>query len=105
MRNLKKKVDEVKIKKPIDEKDPAYRAFLAWLTFPSWLLLLFNQPIGLVLLYAALGSLFLLLLAITLLFLLNSKEVRPEFRNRLWNNAALIMVIIIFLTLGVAKFI
>ncbi|VEF48623.1 manganese transporter [Bacillus freudenreichii] len=105
MRNFKKKVDEVKIRKPIDEKDPAYRAFLAWLTFPSLLLLMFNQPIGLVLLYAALGSLFLPFLAITLLFLLNSKEVGPEFRNRLWNNAALVFVIIIFLTLGITKFI
>lgn len=104
MRNFRKKVDEVKRKQPIDEKDPAYRSYLAWLTFPSMLLLLFNQPIGLVLLYAALGSLFLPFLAITLLFLLNSSQVGKDYKNKIWHNAALVFVIVLFLTLGVSKF-
>ncbi|GHH99420.1 Nramp family divalent metal transporter [Neobacillus kokaensis] len=101
----KKKEEKLAASKPVTEKDPAYRAFLAWLTFPSMLLFIFNQPVGLVLLYAALGSLFLPFLALTLLFLLNSKQVGLEFRNRLGHNAVLVFVIVVFVTLGVIKFI
>lgn len=90
---------------PVTSKDPAYRAFLAWLTFPSLLLLLFNQPVGLVLLYAALGSLFLPFLAITQLMLLNSKQVGSDFRNKIGHNVGLVFVIVVFVTLGVVKLI
>lgn len=105
VRVLKKKNSkQVHDSNPISEKDPAYRAFLAWLTFPSMLLLLFNQPIGLVLLYATLGSLFLPFLAITLLYLLNSKQVESEFRNGLVHNSTLIFILLLFVSLAVIKF-
>ncbi|MFK2825505.1 Nramp family divalent metal transporter [Bacillus sp. B190/17] len=90
---------------PVSEKDPAYRAFLAWLTFPSLLLLIFNKPVSLVLLYAALGSAFLPFLAITLLLLLNSKEkVMPDYRNKWGHNATLVFIILVFIVLGVIEF-
>ncbi|GAA0445474.1 Nramp family divalent metal transporter [Lentibacillus halophilus] len=90
---------------PITEKNPAYRVYLAWLTFPSMLLLLVNKPVGLILFYAALGSLFLPFLALTLLILLNSKQVGSEFRNKFYHNGLLVFVIVVFLTLGVVKLI
>src|SRR5690625_26574 len=101
----RKKLSKEAYNEPVTSKDPAYRVFLAWLTFPSLLLLLFNQPVGLVLLYAALGSLFLPFLAITQLLLLNSKQVRSDFRNKMGHNVGLVFVIVVFVTLGVVKFI
>ncbi|MGH2969308.1 MAG: hypothetical protein ACRDK0_09620 [Solirubrobacteraceae bacterium] len=44
-------------------------------------LLFFDQPVFLVILYAALGALFLPFLAGTLLWLLNSSRVARELRN------------------------
>ncbi|WP_225435286.1 Nramp family divalent metal transporter [Bacillus aerolatus] len=100
-----KNADKVNDSKPVSEKDPAYRAFLAWLTFPSMLLLIFNKPVGLVLLYAALGSAFLPFLAITLLMLLNSKKkVMPDYRNGWVHNATLVFIIVVFVALGVIEF-
>jgi hypothetical protein len=42
-----------------------------------------------VIIYASLGALFLPFLAITLLILLNSQRVTPEYRNRLVSNVVL----------------
>ncbi|MFD1362417.1 Nramp family divalent metal transporter [Lentibacillus salinarum] len=100
----KKELSQNSSGNPVSIKDPAYKFFLAWLTFPSLLLLMFNQPIGLVLLYAALGSAFIPFLAITLLYLLNSKYVTKQFKNNFFQNAALVFVIIVFLTLGINEF-
>ncbi|ASN04142.1 Nramp family divalent metal transporter [Virgibacillus necropolis] len=88
----------------ISEKDPAYRAFLAWLTFPSMLLLLFKQPVAIILLYGVLGSLFLPFLAVTLLILLNSKQIAPEYRNRFGHNSILVFIFLLFISLGVISF-
>jgi hypothetical protein len=41
-----------------------------------------------VIVYASLGALFLPFLAITLLILLNSQRVAPEYRNRLVSSGA-----------------
>lgn len=78
-----------------------YRAYILWLTFPPMLLLLLDRPIALVVAYGALGALFMPFLAITLLFLLNSSAVPPEWRNRWWLNVALGGVAALFLVLGV----
>lgn len=104
-RNKEQKVKEIPYNtNPVSMKDPAYKFFLIWLTFPSMLLLMFNQPIGLVLLYAALGSAFLPFLAVTLLYLLNSKHIKKEFHNNIFQNGALLFVIVVFVTLGVRQF-
>src|SRR5699024_798778 len=72
--------------KAVSNRDPAYKFFLFWLSFPSLILLTVNQPVGLVLFYAALGSLFLPFLAVTLLYLLNSKHISKEFKNNIFHN-------------------
>jgi Mn2+/Fe2+ NRAMP family transporter len=43
----------------LDERSPAFRFYLAWLTFPPIVLLFAGQPFGLVLIYAALGAFFM----------------------------------------------
>jgi Mn2+/Fe2+ NRAMP family transporter len=79
---------------------PAFRAFLAWVAFPPMLLLLFDQPVFLVVVYAALGALAMPFLVIVLLFLLNSGKVDPAFRNRIFANGLYAVILLMFLILG-----
>ena len=51
-----------------------FRGYILWLTFPPMLLLLLDQPVGLILAYGTLGALFMPFLAITLLVLLNKRR-------------------------------
>ena len=60
-------------------------------------------PVLLVIVYASLGALFLPFLAITLLILLNSERVDPEFRNRLVSNVVLAVSVIPFIVVGVQE--
>jgi Mn2+/Fe2+ NRAMP family transporter len=85
----------------ISEKSPAFRAFLVMLTFPTIPLIVFGQPVALVLLWATMGALFLPFLAVTLLYLLNSRRVEPEYRSRPLSNAVLGISLVVFLVLGV----
>src|SRR5699024_2130460 len=109
IRVSKKKIQSKTIKRntsterKVSYKDPAYRFFLFWLSFPSLILLTVNQPVALILFYAALGSLFLPFLAITLLYLLNSKHIDDAFKNNIFHNSTLVFVIIVFLILGVIE--
>ena len=79
---------------------PAFRAFLVWVAFPPMLLLLFEQPIFLVIVYAALGALAMPFLVIVLLFLLNSEKVDAAFRNRIFANVLYSVILLMFLVLG-----
>jgi Mn2+/Fe2+ NRAMP family transporter len=65
--------------------------------------LVFGQPIALVIVYASLGALFLPFLAITLLLLLNSSRVAPEYRNRIVSNVFLAASVIPFIVVGVQE--
>jgi len=56
-----------------------------------------------VIVYASLGALFLPFLAITLLILLNSQRVGPEYRNRLLSNVVLAISVIPFIVVGVQE--
>jgi Mn2+/Fe2+ NRAMP family transporter len=87
----------------LSEKSPYFRGFLAWITFPPMVLLVFGQPIALVIVYASLGALFLPFLAITLLLLLNSSRVAPEYRNRIVSNVFLAASVIPFIVVGVQE--
>ena len=69
------------------------------------ILFYFGKPVELIILYGALGSLFMPFLAASLLFLLNSKKVVKEFRNKLVPNAVLISCLIMFGFLGIRKLI
>lgn len=77
-----------------------YRTYILWLTFPPMALLFLDRPILLVVMYGALGSLFMPFLALTLLILMNSKAVPRQWRNRWWVNVILVLVAVMFLFLG-----
>src|SRR5215218_5848365 len=85
----------------LSEKSIFFRGFLAWMSFPPMILLAFGEPVLLVIVYASLGALFLPFLAITLLILLNSQRVDPEYRNRLLSNVVLAVSVIPFIVVGV----
>ncbi|KOF10292.1 iron transporter [Planococcus glaciei] len=87
----------------VSKKDFAYRAYLLWLTFPPMLLLFFGQPVLLVILYGALGALFMPFLAISLMLLLNSKRVDREFRNGWITNTVLTACVVVFVYLGAVE--
>ena len=87
----------------LSEKSPWFRAMLVWITFPPMILYAFGQPVALVIVYAALGALFLPFLAITLLLLLNSRRVAPEYRNHLATNILLALSVIPFVVVGIQE--
>lgn len=71
------------------ESSRPYRGYLLWLTFPPMLLLFMDRPFGLIVAYGALGALFMPFLALTLLWLLNSRRTPAEWRSRALSNAML----------------
>lgn len=81
------------------EGSPAFRAYLAWLTFPPMLLLFADRPFLLVIVYGAFGALFMPFLAITLLFLLNSRRLPAEARNGWLANVGLAGSALLFVLL------
>ena len=81
-----------------------FRAFLVWITFPPLLLLTFNEPVAIVIIYASLGALFMPFLAITLLWLLNLRVPR-QFRSGLLSNLILGVSLLIFLYVGAQEII
>src|SRR5918997_558589 len=87
----------------ISEKSPWFRAFLVWITFPPMVLLIFGRPITLVIVYASLGAAFFPFLALTLLYLLNSRRVDPEYRNRTLTNGVLVVAVLLFIAAGVQE--
>jgi Mn2+/Fe2+ NRAMP family transporter len=87
----------------LSEKSPYFRGFLVWITFPPMILLYFGQPVLLVVIYAALGALFLPFLAATLLWLLNSERVEREYRNRILPNAVMVLALLVFAVLAVQE--
>jgi Mn2+/Fe2+ NRAMP family transporter len=56
-----------------------------------------------VIIYASLGALFLPFLAITLMLLLNSSRVAPEYRNHLITNILLAISVIPFIVVGLQE--
>ncbi|WP_085872777.1 MULTISPECIES: Nramp family divalent metal transporter [unclassified Nocardioides] len=86
-----------------------FRAYMLWLTFPPMLLLLLDEPVGLILAYGTLGALFMPFLAITLLVLLNRRregalphsDVPPEWRNGWVSNGLMLLCALLFAALAV----
>jgi Mn2+/Fe2+ NRAMP family transporter len=87
---------------PLDESTP-FRWLLAWITFPPMVLLFFDQPVFLVIVYAAIGALFLPFLAGSLMWLLNSRRVEKEHRNGPLSNVVLGGSVILFAILAVKQ--
>jgi Mn2+/Fe2+ NRAMP family transporter len=73
-----------------------FRAYALWLTFPPMLLLLLGEPIGIIIAYGVLGSVFLPFLALTLLWLLNSSRVPADLRNGWVSNTMLTVAGVLF---------
>lgn len=80
-----------------------FKFYVLWLTFPPMLLFLLGKPIGLILAYGVLGSLFMPFLAITLLGLLNGKKIPKKWANKLHTNIALAITALLFIILGVQQ--
>lgn len=92
-----------KNKQEVSVKDPAYRFYLFWLTFPPMILFYFGKPVELIILYGALGAIFMPFLALSLLLLLNSKTIAIESRNKWVPNAVLAGCLIMFGYLGIQE--
>jgi len=85
----------------VDTRSISYRGFLGWLCLPPLVLLKLDRPIGLVIVYAVLGALFLPFLASTLIYLNSQRSlVGEELRSRWWTNAILSLAVALFLYLG-----
>lgn len=86
-----------------------FKAYLLWLTFPPMLLLLLDEPVGLILTYGTLGAVFMPFLAVTLLLLLNRRgegavadaDVPREWRNGWLSNSLMALCALLFLVLAV----
>ncbi|MFC7466323.1 Nramp family divalent metal transporter [Brachybacterium sp. GCM10030252] len=77
-----------------------YRFYILWLTFPPMLLLLLGKPVQVIVAYGVLGSLFMPFLALTLLFLLNSRHMPQAWRNGWVLNVVLGIIALVFVVLG-----
>ena len=80
----------------LSEKGVFFRLFLVWITFPPMLLLAFDEPVTIVIVYASLGALFMPFLAVTLLWLLNLRVPR-DYRSGLLSNLILAVSVLIFI--------
>jgi Mn2+/Fe2+ NRAMP family transporter len=80
----------------------SYRLFLTYMTFPSMLMLLVTRPVWIIVVYAAVSSLFLPFLALTLLYLNNRTDcIGDKSRNGWFANLVLTAAVALFLFLGV----
>jgi len=80
--------------------DPVYRGYVAFMTLAPIPLLFLDKPVWLVVIYAALGSLFMPFLAGTLLVLNNRRALVGNLRNGWWANSFLALSLALFLYLG-----
>ncbi|OAT73048.1 Nramp family divalent metal transporter [Parageobacillus thermoglucosidasius] len=98
IRNLRKShIDKRKL-----NQTKAFRFYIFWLTFPPMLLHFIGKPVGLIIAYGTLGALFMPFLAITLLWLLNSKKELPEEgRNHWLSNLFLALCLVLFVVLAI----
>lgn len=85
------------------ERSLPFRAYLLWLTFPPINLLFLDQPFGLVVTYGVIGALFMPLLAVTLLWLLNSLRTPAGWRNGVLSSLMLGAAGLLFVVLCVQQ--
>jgi Mn2+/Fe2+ NRAMP family transporter len=90
-----RRVPEEQGEEYLSEKGVFFRGFLVWITFPPMLLLIFQQPVAIVIIYASLGALFMPFLALTLMWLLN-RRVGREFRSGWLSNLVLGASVLLF---------
>ena len=82
-----------------------YRLYLIYMAFPCMMMLYVERPIWMVVMYAAVSSLFLPFLALTLLFMNSRVEwMGPANCNSPMTNLLLATAVILFLYLGIEAF-
>jgi len=86
---------------PVSTRSRTYRGYLLFLALPPAALLFLNRPVWLVVLYAAVGSLFMPFLAGTLLVMNNRRKTLGALRNGVFANAMLGLCLALFLYLAV----
>lgn len=86
-------------------QSPAYRAFLLFLAIPPMLLLLYDRPVFVIILYAVTGALFMPFLAATLLYMNNRKEWVNTLKNGWQTNTALLITLSVMLFLFIRQLI
>ena len=97
-----RRVPEEEGEEYLSERGFFFRAFLVWITFPPMLLLTFDEPVLIVIIYASLGAFFMPFLAITLIWLLN-RRVDREYRSGLLSNLILGVSVLLFLYVGIQE--
>lgn len=76
-----------------------YRAYLLWLAIPPMLLLRFEKPVLVIVIYAITGALFMPFLAATLLYMNSRREWVGELRNPWWVSLLLALTLALFVYL------
>lgn len=76
-----------------------YKFYVLWLTFPPMLLYFLGEPVFIIIIYGALGAVFMPFLAIVLMLLLNSERVDAAERNGLLFNTLLSISALLFIAL------
>ena len=84
-------------------RTPAYRWFLAYLAFPPLLLLLYQSPLAIVVMYAIAGSFFMPFLAGVLLVMNNRRDWVGALKNGPVMNGLLILSLVLFAVLFVVE--
>jgi Mn2+/Fe2+ NRAMP family transporter len=78
-----------------------YKAYILWLTFPPMIMMFLGKPVYLILAYGVLGAFFMPFLSVTLLWLLNRKDVPSEWRNKASSNVVMALIAVAFIALAV----
>jgi Mn2+/Fe2+ NRAMP family transporter len=87
---------------PIDiNRSPLYRAYLVYLAFPPLIMLAFEKPVAIVILYAVAGAFFMPFLATILLLMNNRREWVGKLSNPVTINALLALSLVLFGTIFV----
>jgi len=82
-------------------RSPLYRAYLVYLAFPPLVMLAYEKPVTIVILYAVAGAFFMPFLATVLLILNNRRDWVGELRNPPTVNLLLVLSLVLFGTLFV----
>lgn len=81
----------------------AYRWYLLYLAFPPLLLLIWKQPVTIVVLYAIAGAFFMPFLGAVLLWMNNRRDWVGDLRNRWLTNVLLLLSLVLFACLFVME--
>lgn len=82
-----------------------YRGFLLFLTFPTMVLLLFDRPVSIVIIYTVVGAFFMPFLAGTLLYMNSKRAWVGDLKTGWLLNVLLVLALVLFLYLGVNQLI